>query len=211
MKRADLGGDPGAFCADLHRGDGAEFGECACHGGVVVTQSVEGGSFFFVGEDDVDRIAEDFPEGIARGLDDFEGGEIQADGATGFFGSGEDGAQEGFVEEEIALDVRMLTTGEIVRVDFIGLECHGGAEIGAHGALAVRGDKREAVPVWRRADLEAAAVAAQFSEARSIELPVCTVAGLTEEGSRSTEASECKESIAGGATGERVIARGCAR
>ena len=86
VKELISGGDPGAFCADLYRGDGAEFGECACHGGVVVTQSGEGGGFFFVGKDDIDRIAEDFPEGIARGLDDFERGEIQADGATGFFG-----------------------------------------------------------------------------------------------------------------------------
>ena len=95
----------------------------------------------------------------------------------------------------------MLTTGEIVRVDFIGLECHRGAEIGAHGALAVRGDKREAVPIWRRADLEAAAVSAESGEAVAVELPVCAVAGLAEEGSRSTETSESKERVAGRAAG----------
>ncbi len=99
MEEVVSGSDPDTACANFDGSDRAERGEFTSHGGVVVAQSGVGGGFFFVGEDDVDVVLKDGLEGIAGGLDDFEGGEVEADRATGFFGRMENRLKERLVKE----------------------------------------------------------------------------------------------------------------
>lgn len=99
VEEAVSGSDPGTACANFDGGDRAERGEFTSHGGVVVAQSGVGGGFFFVGEDDVNVVAEDSGKGFAGGLDDFEGGEVEADRATGLFGRMENRLKERLVKE----------------------------------------------------------------------------------------------------------------
>ena len=75
-------GDVGAMCADFDCRDLADFGELLCHGWIVVADTCVGLGFFFVGEDDIDVVFKDVREYAFGGVDDLEGGEIEADRAA---------------------------------------------------------------------------------------------------------------------------------
>ena len=140
--------DPRAVASDLDGGEHAEVGELAGEGGVVRSLILEdGANLVLVGEDDVDAATKLAEQPFARGVDHFKRREIETRRAAGGAGRGEHCIGEGAIEHQIPFDVRVTAAGEIGGGDFVGRERHRGAEAGAHRALGVGRDQREAAGI----------------------------------------------------------------
>lgn len=181
--------DPRAVASDFDRGD--RTARCELTGQFVVAGGAVGEErpdFVLVGEDHVETEVELAEQPVARGVNDFKGREVEAHAAAGGAGRGENGIRERGVEREVAFDVGVANAGKIGGRDFRGIERDGGAEIGAHGALGVGRDEREAAGVGLRPDFEPAAVNAGGFEGLPIAAGEVVVAQFAEEGRAEAEA-----------------------
>lgn len=158
-------GDPSAVFTHL---DGSEStmrgeapGEFVVGGGFRLIERV---NLVFVGEHDVDALVKLGHDPVAGDVDDFEGGEVDADRATGGAGGRDDGGGESGVEHQVALDVGVAAVGKVGGADLVGREGHRGSEAGAHGALTVGRDQGEAAGVGEGRAFEAGAVDAMVEE-----------------------------------------------
>lgn len=197
-------GEPGAVFAHFDGGENTGGGEALGEFGVVgVAILIERADLVFVGEDDIDALVELGENPIARGVDDFERGEVHANSAAGGAGAGEHAVDEGLVEDEVSLDVRVAEAGEIVGRDFVGRKRHRGAEARAHGALSVGRDKDERAGVGEIGAFEARRVDAGGGEGTAIGVSEGIVAQFAEKGGAKAETSGVERGVGSGAAGGR--------
>ena len=195
-------GNPRAVFTHFHGGDASVAGEAA--GEFVIGGGfgfVEGVDLVFVGEHDVDAGVDLAFDPVAGDVDDFEGGEVDADRATGGARGIDDGGREGGVKHQVAFDVGVAAIGEIGGADFFGREGHRGAEAGAHGALAVGGDEGEAAGVGERGAFETGAFDAVVEHVLVVGVGGFVGADLAEVTGAQAEAGGGDGGVGGGATG----------
>gem|GEM_PF-6144863 len=216
-------GKPRAFGSDFYSGDTVEAGKGF---GLFIGRALAGGEcrsfvgtaslslfgivgkeragFVFVGKDDVDACFELAENPFAGDVHHFKGAEVEAEGAACGAGGGEDGVGERGVEEEVPFDVGVAHSGEVAWADFLGGERHGGAEVGAHGALAVGGDEREAAGVGERGVLlKAGGVGAVFAEVGEVLGGGVVGADFAKEGGREAEPRGGECGVGRGSAGHR--------
>ena len=95
----------------------------------------------------------------------------------------------------------MITLGEIGGGNLLGCERHRGAKVGAHGALAVRRHKGEALAVGLLANFEAGTIATELNELLLVKFACWAVAYFAEEAGVVAHACEREQSVTRGAAG----------
>ncbi len=140
--------DDRAIGAARHRAD-LHVGPHAGDSFIERVDKVESAGFLGVGEQDVDLVGDEVAPGLAVALNAEGVGECQRDSAAvvvgdaarlpvGLFGLGS--------VEQVPLEKGDLSGRDELGIDVFGAEQLGGAEVGVHGALAVRRDHDEAAP-----------------------------------------------------------------
>ena len=194
-------GDPGAVLAHFHGGDAAIGGELT---GVRIVAGLllkERTDLVFVGEENVHALFQLIENPVAGDADDLEGGEVDAERATGGAGGVDDLLGQRGVEHQVAFDVGVAHTAKISQRNLIRTQRHGGTEVGAHGALSIRSDKGEAASVGESGAFETRTIASHGGEIGVIALSSLVGADFAEKGCFEAKAGGTERGVGGGTAG----------
>ena len=106
----------------------------------------EGLGFVLVGEDNIDMLADQPAEEFEILGHDVETGQVDGDLQPALLGRACGLEDQVVVLDQVALHVEAVVPVEDRRLDLLGRQLQGGAEVGDHRSLAVGGDQRHAFP-----------------------------------------------------------------